>query len=124
MDFLEAATAIKKMGDALRKSDNSWYDRGERPPVGINVEFKYKADKVWVGRTCMIIAVYGSQFWALLDGNRSSNLYELNKFDFRPIQTERELLIDIIISTGNLSEGELADVILAAGFTNNKGEIN
>jgi hypothetical protein len=37
---------------------------------------------------------------------------------FRPIKTERGLLIDIILSVGNMSEGVLADTILAAGFTN------
>tara|TARA_R110002110_G_scaffold415850_1_gene658007 strand:+ start:28089 stop:28529 length:441 start_codon:yes stop_codon:yes gene_type:complete len=35
-----------------------------------------------------------------------------------PIKTERELLIDIMLGVGNMSEGVLADTILAAGFTN------
>ena len=34
----------------------------------------------------------------------------------RPIKSERELFIDIIVAHGNLSEGVLADGILNAGF--------
>ena len=35
---------------------------------------------------------------------------------FRPIKSERELLIEVIVAHGNLSEGVLADGILTAGF--------
>ena len=45
---------------------------------------------------------------------------EILRFDnlegFRPIKTERDLLIDIILGVGNMSEGVLADAILSAGF--------
>ena len=34
----------------------------------------------------------------------------------RPIKTERDILIDIILSAGAMSEGVLADAILGAGF--------
>jgi len=33
-----------------------------------------------------------------------------------PIKSDRDRLIDIIVSCGNLSDGALADAILAAGF--------
>ncbi len=38
----------------------------------------------------------------------------LDKVDFRPIKTDREVLIDILLSTGSLSEGAQADAILTS----------
>lgn len=71
----------------------------------------------------------------MLDSLNDKEMFEFQKsteakalhaalLKFRPIKTEREILIDIITSTGNLSEGELADAIISAGFTNNKEGIN
>jgi len=42
--------------------------------------------------------------------------YQGHEFNYRPIKSERELLIEIIVAQGNLSEGVLADGILNAGF--------
>ena len=42
--------------------------------------------------------------------------FELNLYSFRPIKTDRDLIIDIILGAGNMSEGVLADAILQAGF--------
>lgn len=57
-----------------------------------------------------------------LEGPRKGGIfdYQLQSRIFKQLPTEREILIDIITSMGNLSEGMLADAILSAGFTNNK----
>ena len=44
------------------------------------------------------------------------NLAGFYAAELRPIKTDRELLIDIILGAGNMSEGVLADAILQAGF--------
>ena len=48
-------------------------------------------------------------------GSKNRNLI-VTSMKFRPIKSERELLIDIIEATGSMSNGVLADNILNAGF--------
>lgn len=102
------------------------------------MEYKYGANLPEVGSNCL--ALHGDDMkWYEVEvlkhrvneaGISVAAVMRLDTFkifwagDFKPTPTERELLIDIILSTGNLSGGMLADAILTAGFTNTKGEIN
>ena len=46
-----------------------------------------------------------------------NHIFRVSKeIEFRPIKTERDILIDIILGVGGMSEGVLADAILDAGF--------
>lgn len=105
---------------AAKEQDMSdWYEKGELPPVGDTVEFKYH-DQNWDGRTCKVIAIHGRKAWLHLDGNELSNLYEIKNMNFRPLRTEYQAvkagILDIIEANGNLSNGILADTLVEAGY--------
>lgn len=94
-------------------TEKSWHEKGELPPVGEWVEFDEYGNNNWVK-----VQIRG--YWTER-GNTSVWIQSVGKPNvtkdkFRPLKTERERLIDIIASAGNLSDGMLADAILAAGF--------
>jgi hypothetical protein len=72
-------------------NNNEWYDYEQQkaialPPVGYEVEFKHKTDKIWSNRrTCRVIHFYGGKAWLHLDGLECSNIYHADSFDFRPL---------------------------------------
>ena len=91
------------------KQDNGWFERGELPPVGTECEIDLGAK--WrkafvVGRnyTGRIVVEIDTCDFIVADG-----------CTFRPIRTEREVLIEIIKKTDD-TDDRIADAILAAGF--------
>ena len=73
--------------------DNSWHERGERPPVGALVEKKYKSATIW---TEVKIIAAGNQLviFAFHDGDEMVG--DWSDYEFRPLRTEREKAIDEI----------------------------
>lgn len=91
-------------------SEKSWHEKGEMPPVGVECEI-WELDGVW--RKVEVVA--HTKKGLVVEWGDEEYLIS-RKRKFRPLKTERERLIDIIVSAGNLSDGMLADAILAAGF--------
>lgn len=91
--------------------------------VGGSYEFYFKNDH-WPKWDKGVVTYLSKDHMIILFEDGEENHYSPDTFyrkgEFRYIKSEREILIDIITSMGNLSEGMLADAILAAGFTNNK----
>ena len=92
------------------RADNSWYTRGEKPPIGTGCEFRYKySDKGhfadWKQGTIKYI---GSDLFVAEVNGREMVYNGLSAYVFRPIQTERDkeigALIDLICFGGELSK--------------------
>ena len=98
------------------KQDNGWFERGELPPVGVECEVMHR--ERWV--VCDVIAHFQQQA-AMVAAYTVDNGNALKKLDsciakyFRPIRTERDVLIEIIKKTDD-TDDKIADAILAAGF--------
>lgn len=94
------------------KQDRGWFERGELPPVGMAVQ-------LWHGGTyaydCEFIAKRGNNLvlWNLTWDRPDSA--DCMMCEFRPIRTERDVLIEIIKKTDD-TDDKIADAILAAGF--------
>ncbi|MND16927.1 hypothetical protein D3C77_04220 [compost metagenome] len=86
-----------------------WFERGELPPVGVECQAKLW-DRDWA--TMTIKGYHENTVWA------GTNLCSLDKAEFRPIRTERDVLLSVIVEEMNHydTDGKLADAILAAGF--------
>ena len=83
--------------EANSMSDQQW--RGPEdglPPVGQWCEFKYREDPKFVGRMCKVLGFSpdSDEAWLHLDGNESSNIYDLSKFEFRPLRTEEDKAVE------------------------------
>ena len=99
------------------KPDNSWYERGELPPVGVPVE-------LWFGGSfafnCEFITRRRHHYvmWNL-DADRPDAADNLNS-EFRPIRTEREKAIDEMyqaaFSIGSKINAETIGAIYDAGY--------
>jgi hypothetical protein len=105
--------------------DAHWYERGELPPVGVECE----AFAEGVGpEKCKIIAYHKDtvavQWSHFNDGGL--DVLSIPGWAFRPISSDRDALMDAIVSQGFLSRdggvcGQVADAILAAGFKRDRG---
>ena len=104
-------TSIEDNQDQVltQQQDNGWFERGELPPVGTECEIDLGAK--WrkafvVGRnyTGRIVVEVDTCDFIVADG-----------CTFRPIRTERDVLIEIIKKTDD-TDDRIADAILAAGF--------
>ena len=97
--------------------DNSWYERGEFPPAGCECDIRHscwnseKYEKVTVAA---ITNEYLIVKYATFEQH-----YMLKDISFRPIRTERDVLLSVIVEEMNRydTDGKLADAILAAGFS-------
>ena len=105
----EPLTSIEDNQEKGMKQDNGWFERGELPPVGTECEIDLGAK--WrkafvVGRnyTGRIVVEIDTCDFIVADG-----------CTFRPIRTERDVLIEIIKKTDD-TDDRIADAILAAGF--------
>lgn len=101
------------------KQDNGWFERGELPPVGTACEAFGKFPTA----PCEIIAYSPEQVAIRWLDNGLLDVIDLKtgdipSIDFRPIRTERDVLIEIIKQWDGLVQTDdvLADAILAAGF--------
>lgn len=92
--------------------DAHWFERGELPPFGLEVEWKPWSDAPWVKAVIMADAGDG-EYVIRVDGVKKIVGSPAN---FRPIRTERDVLIEIIKKTDD-TDDKIADAILAAGFS-------
>ena len=97
------------------KPDNSWHERGELPPAGTVCDAYDFGHSQWIRVKTLDAKSRDELACATIKDEVYGRLIWCNKF--RPIKTERELLIDVIASAGNLSDGILADAIIAAGWS-------
>ena len=97
--------------------DAHWFERGELPPVGFECEMK-RID----GRWCKAVTVgkdSGGRMVCELNDNGVFYASTSSAESFRPIRTERDELLAVIVEEMNHydTDGKLADAILAAGFS-------
>ena len=100
------------------KQDNGWFERGELPPAGAECEALFPATR-WNKVKFMGIGYHGSAIIHLEKGPVEAIPASTK---FRPIHTERDVLMDTIASQGFINRdggvcGQIADTILAAGFS-------
>lgn len=135
-------TSIEDNQEQKMQQDNGWFERGELPPVGTECEFcggTGDADDPWHpdlmdGDRVTVIAHFECGICTLAaftfksrNPNIATVLVEQANYGcFRPIRTERDELMDVIASQGFLSRdgsvcGQIADIILAAGFKRDGG---
>ena len=103
------------------KQDNGWHERGELPPVGTVCEYTLGANAPWYQcEIKYVIRGNGVVMKRIPYGNEQyCGLIHRNPVSFRPIRTERDVLLSIIVEEMNHydTDGKLADAILAAGFS-------
>ena len=95
------------------KQDNGWFERGELPPVGEVCEILGAFGHYQEWFECKIIAEHNGSVFAA--NERSWMNVRKGERQFRPLRTEREVLIEIIKKTDD-TDDRIADAILAAGF--------
>lgn len=116
----EQARQLMSMTQQQVKQDNGWFERGELPPVGIECEAKkygkeeyYKVVICGAGKHLgLAVSFYEKQ--------KGSGAFTCSSAEyFRPIRTERDVLLSVIVEEMNHydTDGKLADAILAAGFS-------
>ena len=99
------------------KQDNGWFERGELPPVGEVCEILGAFGHYQEWFECKIIAEHNGSVFAA--NERSWMNVRKGARQFRPLRTERDVLLSIIVEEMNRydTDGKLADAILAAGFS-------
>ena len=109
-------TSIEDNQEHKMKQDNGWFERGELPPVGARcvaiLGISPKAN-------CEVIAKTEQQMVVKWEENGMMDVIDFDmQVAFRPIRTERDVLISIIIDEMNRydTDAKLADAILEAGF--------
>lgn len=107
-------TSIEDNQEKAMKQDNGWFERGELPPVG-KVCLYVVSDRLSAEVEITAHAKFGLCFVEVGKSgeNYVSKTAELHRF--RPIRTERDVLIEIIKKTDD-TDDRIADAILAAGF--------
>ncbi len=96
------------------KQDNGWFERGELPPVGEVCEILGAFGHYQEWFECKIIAEHNGSVFAA--NERSWMNVRKGERQFRPLRTERDVLIEIIKKTDD-TDDRIADAILAAGFS-------
>ena len=83
--------------DEMEEKNNSWYERGELPPVGIECE--YLCDEFGNYKACKILAIHGYTAAFCIDAFANTIFTGANStHKFRPIRTEREKTIEAALS--------------------------
>lgn len=100
-----------------QQQDNGWFERGELPPVGCECEILGAFGHYQEWFPCKIIAEHSGSVFAA--NERSWMNVRKGERQFRPLRTERDVLIEIIKQWDGLVQTDdvLADAILAAGFS-------
>lgn len=98
------------------KQDNGWFERGELPPVGVKCETLAEPELQWV--SAEVVAHRDGFAIVWITSEKCGAQCDAPKH-FRPIRTERDVLLSIITEELNRydTDGKLADAILAAGFS-------
>ena len=96
--------------------DAQWFERGELPPVGCECEILGAFGHYQEWFPCKIIAEHSGSVFAA--NERSWMNVRKGERQFRPLRTERDVLLSVIVEEMNHydTDGKLADAILAAGF--------
>ena len=114
----EPFVGVEDSQEQEMKQDNEWFERGELPPVG-KVCLYVVSDRLSAEVEITAHAKFGLCFVEVGKSgeNYVSKTAELHRF--RPIPTERDVLLSIIVEEMNRydTDGKLADAILAAGFS-------
>ena len=117
-EIFETFASIEDSKEQEMKQDNEWFERGELPPVG-KVCLYVVSDRLSAEVEITAHAKFGLCFVEVGKSgeNYVSKTAELHRF--RPIPTERDVLLSIIVEEMNRydTDGKLADAILAAGFS-------
>ena len=94
------------------KQDNGWFERGELPPVGVVCEAYLDLPPQWIEAEIVAHKDGFAIGWckSVMKGCHGDKARE-----FRPVRTERDVLIEIIKKTDD-TDDRIADAILAAGF--------
>ena len=108
---LAAAPAL--MDEKFRFDRDDWFERGELPPVGCECEILGAFGHYQEWFPCKIIAEHSGSVFAA--NERSWMNVRKGERQFRPLRTERDVLIEIIKKTDD-TDDRIADAILAAGF--------
>lgn len=109
-------TSIEDNQDQVltQQQDNGWFERGELPPVGATVMHMGTAtDKDWL--EVEIIAHAQRKGFKVAVFEYPGGVSFSSATYFRPVRTERDVLIEIIKKTDD-TDDRIADAILAAGF--------
>lgn len=108
-------TSIEENQGQEMKQDNGWFERGELPPVGCLCLYVV-SDRLSAEVEITAHAKFGLCFVLVGTSGESyvSKTAELHRF--RPIRTERDVLLEIIASNLSGTTGQVADAIIAAGF--------
>ena len=106
-------TSIKDNQEKDMKQDNGWFERGELPPVGVKCETLTEPELQWV--SAEVVAHRDGFAIVWITSEKCGAQCNAPKH-FRPIRTERDVLIEIIKKTDD-TDDKIADAILAAGFS-------
>ena len=98
------------------KQDNGWFERGELPPVGVKCETLAEPELQWVSAE---VVAHRDGFAIVWITNEKCGAQSDAPKHFRPIRTERDVLLSVITEELNHydTDGKLADAILATGFS-------
>ena len=79
-------------------TDNSWYERGELPPVGCECEIKHRC---WCGFERFTVVAITKEYVIVEDDSivAREQHYHLRDVTFRPLRTEREKAIDSLAAS-------------------------
>lgn len=108
--------SIEDNQDQKMKQDNGWFERGDLPPVGIEIEAWFDDGReCWHKADVIGYSLQEERVLAVsLKGTHDRKLVWVHHF--RPIRTDRDVLIEIIKKTDD-TDDKIADAILAAGFS-------
>lgn len=109
----EPFVGVEDSQEKEMKRDNGWFERGELPPVGCECEILGAFGHYQEWFPCKIIAEHSGSVFAA--NERSWMNVRKGERQFRPLRTERDVLIEIIKKTDD-TDDRIADAILAAGF--------
>ena len=109
-------TSIEDNQEKDMKQDNGWFERGELPPVGVKCETLAEPELQWVSAE---VVAHRDGFAIVWITSEKCGAQSDAPKHFRPIRTERDMLLSIITEELNHydTDGKLADAILAAGFS-------
>ena len=101
------------------KQDNVWFERGELPPVGTEIEAWFDDGKeCWHKADVIGYSLQEERVLAVsLKGTHDRKLVWVHHF--RPIRTERNALVEVLtkVKAQGVDIIGVADAILAAGFS-------
>lgn len=70
---------------------------GDIPPCRTNCEVGTDTGGQMLWRKCYFIEAYGGRYWMKIEGEEKDNLYKQSFYQFRPIKTDRERMIEKIV---------------------------